>query len=318
MNDGALHRYINTLWYGDDKLAYALTPLSCLFAAVSFIRKHKQQAKQIQFSAPIIVVGNITVGGTGKTPMVETLVKMFQENGYKVGVASRGYHGNADKPTLINQHHTANDVGDEPLLIYQKTQAHVIVGSDRLYVINELINNHQCDMVICDDGLQDYRFKHTIEIIMVDGERVFGNRQLLPAGPLRESIDRIQQADFVVATTKAIPAISSDCMKLNICDAVNMLNDETVPLNQWKGKTVHAIAGIGNPQRFFNALKAKGLHVIEHEFADHASLEREDVIFSDQNSVFMTEKDAIKCSRYNLPDTWSVPGHTEHLFADDQ
>ncbi len=312
MASQALQQRVNALWYGNNKLAYLLAPLSCLFAAVSSIRKHKQTSQQIQFNVPIIIVGNVTVGGTGKTPMVVALIEALKKLDYKVGVASRGYQGNATQVTLVSKQHSSTDVGDEPLLIHHKTQAHVMVGSDRVEVIQTLINDHQCDLIICDDGLQDYRFKHDVEIIMVDGERVFGNQLLLPAGPLREPVERIQHADFVVPTGKTIPAISSDSMKLDI-QHVYDINDKSnmQPLSQWQGQSVHALAAIGNPQRFFNALKAKGVNIIEHEYPDHASLKHTDVVFSDQLPVLMTEKDAVKCQSYNLTNTWVVPLETE-------
>jgi len=312
MASQALQQRVNALWYGNNKLAYLLTPLSCLFSAALSIRKHKQTSQQIQFNVPIIIVGNVTVGGTGKTPMVVALVEALKKLDYRVGIASRGYQGNATQATLVNKQHSSTDVGDEPLLIQRKTQVHVMVGTDRVAVIQTLINDYQCDLIICDDGLQDYRFKRDVEIVMVDGERIFGNQLLLPAGPLREPVERIQQADFVVSTGKTVPAISSDSMKLQIHHAYDMNDKLNVqPLSQWQGQSVHALAAIGHPQRFFNALKAKGINIIEHEYQDHASLKHADVVFSDQLPVLMTEKDAVKCQSYNLTNTWVVALETE-------
>lgn len=312
MANSALHKYANSLWYGESKLAYLLSPFSAIFYVLSLIRKYKQRSSQIQFGVPVIIVGNITVGGTGKTPMVIALVTELLNRDYRVGVASRGYQGDTKSATLLNNSHSPTEVGDEPLLIFQRTQASVMVGPNRVEVIQSLISDHQCDVIICDDGLQDYRFKHDIEIIMVDGERIFGNQMLLPAGPLRESIKRLQSANFIVGTSKVIPAISSDCMKLHMETAVDIHNHAiTKDLAEWRNETVHAVAGIGNPQRFFNALKAMGLNVIEHAYPDHILLSREDVSFSDQLSVLMTEKDAVKCQQYNLNNTWYIPVNTE-------
>lgn len=307
MTKKSLHHTINQLWYGENKSAYLFLPLSGIFSLASLIRKRKQQTKQIKFAHPVIVVGNITVGGTGKTPMVIVLANELQQHGYKVGVASRGYKSQASSPVLITEQHAVEEVGDEPLLIFHNTQTHVMVGNDRVSVIQTLMDEHHCDVVICDDGLQDYRFKHNVEIIMVDGERVFGNQQLLPAGPLREPVIRIQQADFIVASSKVVPAISSDSMKLNISEAINLTTGDSASLSQWHGSTVHAVAGIGNPQRFFNALRDQGLNVIEHEYPDHAHLNKQDLLFSDQKPVLMTEKDAVKCRHYHLNNTWYVP-----------
>ncbi len=303
--------YVNSMWYGGNWLAYLLTPLSGVFAIISSLRKRQQTSQQILFNKPVIVVGNITVGGTGKTPMVIALASELHLQGYRVGVASRGYKRQSSDTLLVTQSHTVEDVGDEPLLIYQRTKVPVMVGSNRLSVIASLIEDHQCDLVICDDGLQDYRFKHEVEIVMVDGERVFGNKHLLPAGPLRENVKRIQHADFIVATGQLIPKISNDCMQLLIDSAVSLLDDEICPLNQWQGKRVHAVAAIANPHRFFNALKQHGLDVIEHEYADHAMLNKENITFNDDDPVFMTEKDAVKCKQFNLSNTWYVPVNAE-------
>ena len=251
------------------------------------------------------------MGGTGKTPMVTALVKQLQQQGYNPGVASRGYGGQAIKATLVNQSHNAEQVGDEPLLIFNSTQALVVVGQNRLDVIGDLINTHHCDLIVCDDGLQDYRFEHDIEIIMVDGDRVFGNQKLLPAGPLREPIRRLQKADFVVATSKSVPAVSGDCMKLKLTECVQLNNpDNKRSLDQFKDLAVHAVAGIGNPNRFFNSLRSLGLKVVEHPYPDHARYELSNFSFSDQNPILMTQKDAVKCSQLSLDNAWYVPVQT--------
>lgn len=307
MSKQSLHQVVNQLWYGNNKLWYLLSPLSSLFNVVASIRKTRQLKQQFVFTKPIIIVGNITVGGTGKTPMVVALVNELKNKGFNVGVASRGYKSTASKPLLINQSHRVEEVGDEPILIYNNTDSHVMVGSDRLEVIRTLIEGHQCDLVICDDGLQDYRFKHDVEIIMVDGERGFGNQQLLPAGPLRENMQRLQSADFVVTTTKVIPAVSSDCMKLDMELVINLVSGDAESLTIWQDRTVHAVAAIGNPQRFFNALRMIGLKVHEHEYPDHAGLQKHDIIFDDDYPVVMTEKDAVKCIRFNVNNAWYIP-----------
>ncbi len=301
------HQWVNSVWYGQNKLSYLLLPLSGIFSVAAKIRQWKQNQSKIKFSVPIIVVGNIAVGGTGKTPMVTALVKNMQQHGLRPGVASRGYGGQVTQTTLVDTSHRADYVGDEPLMIFNNTQATVMVGKNRLNVIESLITDHQCDVIICDDGMQDYRFEHDIEIIMVDGERAFGNHKLLPAGPLRESISRIQKADFVVATSNAIPAISGDCMKLQLNECVQLNNSGNKLLADFKGQTVHAVAGIGNPNRFFNNLTSLGLKVIEHAYPDHAGYELSDFSFSDQNPILMTEKDAVKCQKLGLDNAWYVP-----------
>ncbi len=306
-----LHEWVNSVWYGQNKLSYLLLPLSVIFSVLSKARQWKQSKSKCSFSVPVIVVGNITVGGTGKTPMVITLVNELQQRGYRPGVASRGYGGQARQPILVNQALNVDHAGDESLMIFNNTQATVVIGQNRLDVINELISTHLCDIIVCDDGMQDYRFEHDIEIIMVDGERTFGNHKLLPTGPLREPISRLQKANFVVATSKPVPAVSGDCMKLQLVECIQLTNSHNKrSLEQFKSQTVHAVAGIGNPNRFFSSLTSLGLKVIEHPYPDHARYELSDFSFSDQNPILMTEKDAVKCSQLSLDNAWYVPVQT--------
>ena len=306
------HKWVNSIWYGQSNLSYLLLPLSGLFSIASIVRKYKQSLKKNQYSVPTIVVGNITVGGTGKTPMVISLIQELEKLGYRPGVASRGYGGNITEPTLVDDNQTPLQVGDEPLLVYQKTKGTVVVGKSRIGVIDTLIQKHHCDVIICDDGLQDYRFRHDVEIVMVDGERIFGNKFLLPAGPLRESMSRLHKADFIVATTKPLPAISADCMKFQLKECVQLNNNACrEQLSDWKGRLVHAIAGIGNPDRFFKGLSSLGLNVIQHPYPDHAMYKVDDFDFSDENPILMTEKDAVKCRQFELNNAWYIPMQTE-------
>ncbi len=305
------HEWVNSVWYGQSKLSNLLLPLSAVFALSAKARQWKQSKSKIKFSVPVIVVGNISVGGTGKTPMVVALVNELQQLGYKPGVASRGYGGQATQALLVTDAHNAEQVGDEPLLIANSTQAMVVVGQNRMEVIEALINSYHCDVIVCDDGLQDYRFEHDIEIIMVDGDRIFGNHKLLPAGPLREPLSRLQRANFVIATSTPVPAVSGDCMKFQLAECMQLTNPENRrSLDQFKGQSVHAVAGIGNPDRFFNSLTALGLKVIKHPYPDHAHYELSDFSFSDQNPILMTEKDAVKCRQLSLDNAWYVPVQT--------
>ena len=305
------HQWVNSIWYGHNTLANLLLPLSGVFSLAAKIRQWQQTKSNVKFSTPVIVVGNITVGGTGKTPMVTALIKELQQQGYKPGVASRGYGGQAKHAIIVSQSHNAEQVGDEPIIIFNATHATVVVGQNRLEIIEELIKLHNCDVIICDDGLQDYRFQHDIEIIMVDGHRVFGNHKLLPAGPLREPINRLQKADFVIATDKPVPAVSGDCMKLQLVECVQLTHPENKrPLTEFKDQLVHAVAGIGNPERFFNSLVSLGLNVIEHPYPDHNHYKMSDFSFSDQNPILMTQKDAVKCSQLSLDNAWYVPVQT--------
>ncbi len=302
------HQWAEALWYGNSRFAVVLSPLTSIFLFLSRIRKWKQSLSKSKFTVPVIVVGNITVGGTGKTPMVITLMNNLKQMGYAPGVASRGYGGSLTQITLINESHSASVAGDEPVMIFRNTQCPVVVSQNRPDAIKKLINVHHCNVVICDDGLQDYRFEHDVEIAMVDGERVFGNGRLLPAGPLRESISRLNNVDFIVTTSKSLPTVSQDCMHLQIDECRQLNNPQNKRrIEQFKGKLVHAVAGIGNPHRFFSHLTSLGLNVMEHPFRDHAQYSLEDFNFSEQYPILMTEKDAVKCMDMEIDNAWYLP-----------
>ncbi len=306
-----LHKWINCVWYGRSAVSVFLLPFSVLFFIGSVIRKSFYNCipgLQYNFMVPVIVVGNLTIGGTGKTPMVIYLARQLTKLGYHPGVASRGYGVDLKSAISLQASHSATEVGDEPCLIYKNTEAPVVVGPDRKEVINQLISHNNCNVVICDDGLQDYRFVHDIEILMVDGDRQFGNRKLLPAGPLRERIQRGRRCDFIVATASQVPEISSDWMELEADRLVNLHNLEIqMDLAKLAGQKVHAVAGIGNPQRFFNYLLKYGLVVIKHSFPDHARYSPVDFEFRDEYPILMTEKDAVKCTGFELKNAWYLP-----------
>ena len=305
-----LQQQINKIWYTEGKLYYFLLPLSGIFFLLSRIRKfyiHYFYSQQ-EYAVPVIVVGNITVGGSGKTPMVTYLVSRLQEMGFNPGVVARGYKSKADNPVSVNENSQPADVGDEPLLIYLRTKAPVVVGRNRINNIAYMIDNFQCDVIVCDDGLQDYRFKPALRILMVDGERKFGNRQLLPAGPLRESEKVLNEYDIVVATAKPIPELSPYCMNIGFTSALKLNNlNISKDIKSWAGTTVHAVAGIGNPDRYFNMLESFGLDIIRHPFADHADLQVKDLTFNDGLPVLMTEKDAVKCRGMKIENAWFLP-----------
>lgn len=303
--------WINRVWYGRSVISLLLLPLSGLFWVVITIRKIVYTSipgLRRKFPVPIIVVGNISVGGTGKTPMVIYLCEELKNLGYKIGVASRGYGGDVTVRTLLQSSHSANEVGDEPILIFKRTNVPVMVGANRSEIIDRLISDHQCEIVVCDDGLQDYRFVHDIEISMVDGDRQFGNRRLLPAGPLRERVNRVFECDLQVVTSRSVPELSADCMKFQIHDLV-AINDPNSrrPIRSLKGKTAHAIAGIANPRRFFDLLRAQGLKLIEHAYDDHAVYSPSDFEFPDNYPVLITEKDAVKCVNFDAENVWYLP-----------
>lgn len=302
--------WVDRVWYQDSWVSVLLLPLAFLYWLLISVRKHiyfKYFYVHKKYSCAVIIVGNITVGGTGKTPMVIHLCQQLKQLGYRPAVTSRGYGVALNSSRLVTDADTALQVGDEPLLIYQNAKVPVMVGPDRSSSIRQLIEQKLCNVVVCDDGLQDYRFMHDIEICMLDAVRMFGNGRLLPAGPLREGTQKTLTCDFVVTTGKIVPAVSADAMTLQMNEAVNLSDQQQrVSLDHWQHQTVHAIAGIGHPQRFFDALREHNIIVIEHVFADHAMYNVSDFQFNDQLPVLMTEKDAVKCLHFKLENAWYV------------
>jgi tetraacyldisaccharide 4'-kinase len=301
---------LNKIWYSKSKLYYFLLPFAGVFFLLSRTRKfciHYFYPRQV-YAVPVIVVGNLTAGGSGKTPMVTYLVSRLQEMGLKPGVVARGYKSKADNPVPVDENSQPADVGDEPLLIYLRTKVPVVVGRNRINNIAYMIDNFQCDFIVCDDGLQDYRFVPALKILMVDGERKFGNRKLLPAGPLRESEKALNEYDFVVATARPIPELSPYCMNIKFTSALKLNNlNISKDIKSWAGTTVHAVAGIGNPDRYFNMLENFGIDIIRHSFADHADFHVKDLTFNDGLPVLMTEKDAVKCRDMRIENAWFLP-----------
>lgn len=297
-------------WYSINFVSLLLLPLSGLFCLISFIRSKFYKFGLLQsYKAPlpVVVVGNVTVGGTGKSPLIIELVKQLQAKGRKPGVISRGYGGNADSwPQIVNAETSAAKVGDEPQFIYQRTQCPLVVGPDRRQDIELLISQFDCDIILADDGLQHYALKRDVEIVVVDASRQFGNGLCLPSGPLRETVSRLQQVDLVILNGGS-ELEASFSMQTSQCLCVGRKNISNVNIDEFSGKTVHAVAGIGNPQRFFTMLAGLGINVIPHAHADHYNYQESDFVFADNLPVLMTEKDAIKCSEFKLNNHWSVP-----------
>jgi tetraacyldisaccharide 4'-kinase len=255
---------------------------------------------------PVVVVGNLSVGGTGKTPLVCWLVSHLAERGFKPGVVTRGYGGASADPRIIDASAGPDAVGDEPILLVRRTGAPVAVGRDRPAAA-QLLVNAGCDVVVSDDGLQHYALARDCEIVVIDGERRFGNGSLLPAGPLREPKDRLAAADAVVVNGGRAPIDGAFSMRLEAGSVSSVAGGAVKALDDFAGLTVHAVAGIGNPQRFFDMLRAHGILVVAHPLPDHARLRAADISFGDQCPVFMTEKDAVKCAGIAGPHHWYVP-----------
>lgn len=293
-----------------------LIPVSWIFACLSGIRRLAYQYSLIpsfRLPVPVIVVGNISVGGTGKTPLVIWLARQLQAAGFHPLIVSRGYAAYADVME-IRQVQADSDpavVGDEPLLMVQRTHVPVWVGRDRARVAQTALAKFpQCNVIISDDGLQHYALQRDIEIAVVDAVRLFGNRLLLPAGPLREPVRRLSKVDAVVMNG-AVNDKDGFYMQLVSDQLYNLKSPaSTCVLQVFEGQTVHAVAGIGNPQRFFKQLRNAGLQVIEHAFPDHHAFTASQLAFDDA-PVIMTEKDAVKCAAFAQPNWWVLPVSAE-------
>jgi len=301
---------IDYYWYSINFISIVLLPLSALFCLISSVRRILYKTGILQSyraPLPVIVVGNISVGGTGKTPLIIELVKILQSKGKKPGVISRGYGGKAHTwPQVVNNLSNADLVGDEPQLIFQSTQCPVVVGPDRCRDIELLYKQFNCDVILSDDGMQHYKMKRDFEISVVDAKRLFGNGFCLPSGPLRERVSRLKQVDMVLYNGGGENDIAFS-LQPGKCHTISHIEIKSVELEFFSGKTVHAVAGIGNPDRFFNMLEKYDINVIKHAFDDHHYFIKSDLIFYDEHPVLMTEKDAIKCNDFELLNHWSVP-----------
>lgn len=285
------------LWYGQHPLGLLLVPLSWLYCTLAVLRRRAYRTGVLpvtRLGVPVIVVGNIVVGGTGKTPLVIWIAGFLARRGFRPGVVCRGYGGSAGRrPQLIGADSDPGAVGDEAVLLARRAGCPVAVGIDRVAAARLLLD-HGCDVVVSDDGLQHLRLHRDVEIAVVDAARRHGTGRCLPAGPLREPVSRLHEVDLVVAHGEAAPGefgmVLQPCGLRGVADEERRSSIESMPQGQ-----VHALCGIGNPSRFFAALRARGLVVIAHAFADHHRFTRADIEFGDQLPVLMTEKDAVKC-----------------------
>jgi tetraacyldisaccharide 4'-kinase len=325
-----MEQRLTKLWYRDPAGPSLLQPLSWLYAAAIRLRRNAYARRWLtaqHVGKPVVVVGNLTVGGTGKTPLVIWLARHLTGRGLQVGIVSRGYGSESgEAPRLVNETSNWHDVGDEPLLLYRGTRCATLIGRDRVAAARALVARG-VDVVVADDGLQHLRLARDCEIVVIDGTRGFGNGRMLPAGPLREPISHAADADVIVINGVAehsslrrvgIP-IEARALQMTLLpgDAVRLDGGEPPrPLEEFRGSPVHAVAGIGNPARFFRDLRTRGLDVMEHAFPDHHAFAPHDLSFGDALPVLMTEKDAVKCASFADPRLWSVP--TTATFSEAQ
>jgi len=311
-------------WYGDAPVPLSAALLSVVYGALAGLRRwlyRRGVLRTHRAGVPVVVVGNITAGGTGKTPFAIALVRRLRMAGYRPGVASRG-HGRRDahQARWVEAGDDPALVGDEPLLVAMQTGVKVRVDRDRVAAARALAEAG-CDVVVCDDGLQHYRLARDIEVELVDGRRRYGNARLLPAGPLREPPARGRACDFRVvnlaggeAAAAAHPAeagFGEWPMRLRAGDARPLLPGRSRPLAAFSGQRAHAVAGIGHPQRFFTMLREAGIFVVPHAFPDHHAYVAADFEFGSDLPVLMTEKDAVKCQAFAGERFYAVPVEAE-------
>lgn len=299
---------VMSCWYGDGRWTHLLLPLTSLFKWLAHRRCQKMiRSDRWEPPVPVIVVGNISVGGTGKTPVVAALVKAFQAKGYRPGIASRGFGSRQQgSPLLVTKETNPVIAGDEPVMLAQQLNIPVMVDIDRVSAARALIEHSGCDLVITDDGLQHYKLKRHVEIVVIDGQRMLGNGLCLPAGPLREPPERLGTVDQVLINgfPESDLAFDFDSFHLQTDKLISVVcTDQSPP----EAGTVHAVAGIGNPDRFFKTLRSLGYTVIPHAFPDHHPFIQQDLQFGDPLPVIMTAKDAVKCRGFAESNVWFLP-----------
>lgn len=307
-----MQRFIERVWSGKHPFYWCLIPFSLLYGAIAFVRRKAYQMgvfRSFRAPVPVIIVGNLTAGGSGKTPFVIWLVQQLNAKGLRVGVISRGYGGNAAQyPVLLNDDTSTNEAGDEPVLIYQRTRAPVAVSPNRQQAISALLEKNTLDLIISDDGLQHYALARDYEIVIIDGERQFGNGWWIPAGPLREHPSRLKSVDAVVINGGKCASQTAIQMTLNATDAVNIKTGEKRDVTTFS--SLIAMAGIGYPTRFFNTLHALNVRVdATHEFNDHQhyTLSMLQPLAAAHQTLLMTEKDAVKCRAFAQDNWWFLP-----------
>jgi tetraacyldisaccharide 4'-kinase len=315
-------------WYQERPRASVLQPLGWLYGALMRVRRGAYTSGWLRTAdagVPVVVVGNFTVGGSGKTPLTIWLAQQLKGRGFSVGLVSRGYgrHGSG-AARAVEAQSDWRDVGDEPLILARRTGCPTVVASDRAAGAR-LLAARGVNLVLADDGLQHLRLARACEIVVVDGARGFGNGRVLPAGPLREPLIQPLSADAVVVNGEAehaslvrwLPPGEALTMRLAPQEAV-CLDGTQAPrsLESFRGSRVHAVAGIGNPSRFFRELRSRGLEVLDHAYPDHHACSARELAFADQLPVLMTEKDAVKCAPFANARLWYVPVAAQFSDAD--
>jgi len=310
-------RWLQRQWFEQRRLAPALwllAPLAGLYSVVA--GRERCTAKPERLPVPVIVVGNITVGGAGKTPLTLWLAGQLQERGWRPGIISRGYGGDNAAPRQVKPSALPAEVGDEPVLLCRRSGVPVWVGRDRVAAGRSLLAAHpDVNIILCDDGLQHYRLARDVELAVFDG-RGAGNGWRLPAGPLREPLARLAEVDAIVcngAPDRRLPAeLPRFDMRLQAGDFYNLDDPQRhCSVADLKARSLHALAGIGDPGRFFRTLEELGLAFSRHPFPDHHAYTPADLAFARDGVLLMTEKDAVKCAGLTVGETWVLPVEAE-------
>jgi tetraacyldisaccharide 4'-kinase len=300
----------DAIWYEGHWLSHLLWPLSWVYSAVVRVRRLAYRRGWLageRLPVPVVVVGNLTVGGTGKTPLTLWLVDFLRRRGLSPGIVIRGHGGTArDWPRRVPPDGDPFELGDEPVLLARRSGVPVAAGPDRVAAARLLLGTGGCDILVSDDGLQHYRLQRDLEILVVDAARGLGNGRCLPAGPLREPQSRLRQVDLVVCN--GAPCLGGEVMTLVPGPLTGLRGSgRTRDLAELNRKRVTAVAGIGNPQRYFALLRRHGLHLDERPYPDHHKFTAEDAATWPPGPVIMTEKDAVKCAGFAGPDHWYLP-----------
>lgn len=306
-----MRQSIEKQWYGRPGWLLLLAPLSGVFSILSTLRRRIKERRQKALPLPVVVIGNISVGGTGKTPVIIALVDALRRRGWRPGVISRGYGGTVGDNHLVSPDDLPEHVGDEPLLIARANQCPVAVGRNRVASVELLANETTCNVVLSDDGMQHYQMARDMEIAVIDGGRGLGNGWLMPVGPLRETIQRLQQVDWVLlngeqAFTLPVTTRRHACVTLRPLAWRNLQTGVKVEPHALTLKAATAIAGIGHPQRFFDTLATLGFEGSSVAFPDHHAFTERDLSPYVESRLLMTEKDAVKCARWAGSDWWAL------------
>ncbi|CAN7531872.1 tetraacyldisaccharide 4'-kinase [Pseudomonas sp. LjRoot71] len=316
----SLAERITAAWYTGHPALSLLRPLEWLYRAVVQRKRARFLAGEgaiYRAPVPVVVVGNITVGGTGKTPMILWLIEHCRRQGLRVGVVSRGYGAQPPQlPWRVQADQAASVAGDEPLLIVQRSGVPLMIDPDRGRAVAALLASEPLDLILSDDGLQHYRLARDLELVLIDAARGLGNRHCLPAGPLREPVERLHSVDALLYNGASSDPQDGYGFTLRPRTLVNLRSGEQRPLSHFPaGQALHAVAGIGNPQRFFNTLEGLHWRPVAHAFADHAPYSAELLNFSPALPVLMTEKDAVKCRAFAADDWWYLAVDAEPSAA---